>query len=55
MGNMERLEAIALALPESIRVDIEEVDGEPTFRGSHEEFRVHGSGRQWDQREATQG
>ena len=32
MGNMEQLEAIALALPESIRVDIERWDGEPTFR-----------------------
>ena len=32
MGNMERLEAIALALPESTRVDVERWDGEPTFR-----------------------
>ena len=32
MGNMEQLEAIALALPESTRVDIERWDGEPTFR-----------------------
>ena len=32
MGNMPRLEAIALALPEATRVDIEAWDGEPTFR-----------------------
>ncbi len=30
--NMARLEAIALALPEATRVDIEAWDGEPTFR-----------------------
>jgi predicted DNA-binding protein (MmcQ/YjbR family) len=32
MGNMPKLEAIALALPEAARVDIEAWDGEPTFR-----------------------
>jgi predicted DNA-binding protein (MmcQ/YjbR family) len=32
MGNMDRLEAIALALPDAQRVDIEAWDGEPTFR-----------------------
>jgi len=32
MGNMDRLEAVALALPEAVRVDIEAWGGEPTFR-----------------------
>jgi predicted DNA-binding protein (MmcQ/YjbR family) len=32
MTNMERLEAIALRLPEAERVDIEAWGGEPTFR-----------------------
>ena len=31
-GHLPRLEAIALALPEAERVDIEAWDGEPTFR-----------------------
>ena len=38
MGNMERLEAIALALPEAARVDIEAWDGEPTFRVRKKNF-----------------
>ncbi len=38
MGNMERLEAIALALPEAIRVDIEAWEGEPTFRVRKKNF-----------------
>ncbi len=32
MDNMARLEEIAARLPESVRVDIEAWDGEPTFR-----------------------
>lgn len=32
MSNMDRLEALALGLPEAQRVDIEAWDGEPTFR-----------------------
>lgn len=32
MTNMPRLEAVALALPEAERVDIEAWDGHPTFR-----------------------
>jgi predicted DNA-binding protein (MmcQ/YjbR family) len=32
MTNMPRLEAVALALPEAERVDIEAWDGQPTFR-----------------------
>ncbi len=32
MGNMSRLEEVALRLPEAERVDIEAWDGEPTFR-----------------------
>ena len=38
MGNMDRLEAIALALPEATRVDIEAWDGEPTFRVRKKNF-----------------
>jgi predicted DNA-binding protein (MmcQ/YjbR family) len=38
MGNMERLETIALALPEATRVDIEAWDGEPTFRVRKKNF-----------------
>jgi predicted DNA-binding protein (MmcQ/YjbR family) len=38
MSNMIRLEAIALALPEAIRVDIEAWDGEPTFRVRKKNF-----------------
>ena len=38
MSNMTRLEAIALALPEAIRVDIEAWDGEPTFRVRKKNF-----------------
>jgi predicted DNA-binding protein (MmcQ/YjbR family) len=32
MTNMPRLEAVALALPEAERVDVEAWDGHPTFR-----------------------
>jgi predicted DNA-binding protein (MmcQ/YjbR family) len=32
MSNMTRLEAVALALPEAERVDVEAWDGHPTFR-----------------------
>lgn len=32
MSNMPRLEAVALALPEAERVDVEAWDGHPTFR-----------------------
>lgn len=32
MGNMERLESVALALPEAERVEVEAWDGHPTFR-----------------------
>ena len=32
MSNMERLEALALALPEAVRVDVEEWGDHPTFR-----------------------
>lgn len=32
MSNMRRLEAVALALPEAERVDVEAWDGHPTFR-----------------------
>jgi predicted DNA-binding protein (MmcQ/YjbR family) len=35
---MDRLEAIALALPEASRVDIEAWDGEPTFRVRKKNF-----------------
>lgn len=35
---MQRLEAIALALPEASRVDIEAWDGEPTFRVNGKNF-----------------
>ena len=35
---MDRLEAIALALPEATRVDIEAWDGEPTFRVRKKNF-----------------
>jgi predicted DNA-binding protein (MmcQ/YjbR family) len=42
MGNLERLEAICLALPEAQRVDIEAWDGEPTFRVNGKNF-VFGS------------
>jgi predicted DNA-binding protein (MmcQ/YjbR family) len=35
---MERLEAIALALPEAVRVDIEAWEGEPTFRVRKKNF-----------------
>ena len=38
MSNMERLEAIALALPEAVRVDIEAWEGEPTFRVRKKNF-----------------
>jgi len=38
MGHMQRLEAIALALPEATRVDIEAWDGEPTFRVRKKNF-----------------
>ena len=38
MGNMDRLQAIALALPEATRVDIEAWDGEPTFRVRKKNF-----------------
>ncbi len=38
MTNMARLEAIALVLPEAIRVDIEAWDGEPTFRVRNKNF-----------------
>jgi predicted DNA-binding protein (MmcQ/YjbR family) len=37
-SNMTRLEAIALALPEAKRVDIEAWDGEPTFRVRDKNF-----------------
>ncbi len=37
-ANMARLEAIALALPEAVRVDIEAWDGEPTFRVRNKNF-----------------
>ncbi len=36
--NMERLEAICLALPEAVRVDIEAWEGEPTFRVRKKNF-----------------
>lgn len=36
--NMDRLEKIALALPEASRVDIEAWDGEPTFRVRKKNF-----------------
>jgi hypothetical protein len=32
VSNMDRLQALALSLPEAQRVDIEAWDGEPTFR-----------------------
>jgi len=35
---MDRLEAIALGLPEATRVDIEAWDGEPTFRVRKKNF-----------------
>ena len=38
MGNMDRLQAIALDLPEATRVDIEAWDGEPTFRVRKKNF-----------------
>jgi predicted DNA-binding protein (MmcQ/YjbR family) len=38
MGNMSRLEKIALALPEAARVDIEAWGGEPTFRVRKKNF-----------------
>jgi predicted DNA-binding protein (MmcQ/YjbR family) len=38
MGHLERLETIALALPEAERVDIEAWDGEPTFRVNGKNF-----------------
>ena len=38
MGNLERLEAICLALPEAQRVDIEAWGGEPTFRVNGKNF-----------------
>jgi len=37
-ANLTRLEAIALALPEAERVDIEAWDGEPTFRVRNKNF-----------------
>jgi predicted DNA-binding protein (MmcQ/YjbR family) len=37
-ANLARLEAIALALPEAERVDIEAWDGEPTFRVRNKNF-----------------
>ena len=38
MTNMPRLEAVALALPEAERVDIEAWGGEPTFRVRNKNF-----------------
>jgi predicted DNA-binding protein (MmcQ/YjbR family) len=38
MGNMPRLEAIALRLPSAERVDIAAWDGEPTFRVNGKNF-----------------
>jgi predicted DNA-binding protein (MmcQ/YjbR family) len=38
MGNMARLEAVALALPEAERVDVEAWDGHPTFRVRKKNF-----------------
>ena len=38
MGNMERLEAIALRLPLAVRFDIEAWGGEPTFRVNNKNF-----------------
>ena len=37
-SNMQRVEAIALQLPEAIRVDIEAWEGEPTFRVNGKNF-----------------
>ena len=37
-SNMDRLEAIALDLPEAVRVDIEAWEGEPTFRVRKKNF-----------------
>lgn len=37
-SNMQRLEQIIADLPEAIRVDIEEWDGEPTFRVKGKNF-----------------
>jgi predicted DNA-binding protein (MmcQ/YjbR family) len=36
--NMERLEAVALALPDTHRVDVEAWEGEPTFRVRNKVF-----------------
>ncbi|HET6953400.1 MAG TPA: MmcQ/YjbR family DNA-binding protein [Acidimicrobiales bacterium] len=38
MDNLTRLEAIVARLPESVRVDIEAWDGEPTFRVNGKNF-----------------
>ena len=38
MSNMERLEGIVGRLPETVRVDIEAWDGEPTFRVNGKSF-----------------
>ena len=38
MNHMKRLEAIVAALPEAVRVDIEEWGGEPTFRVNGKNF-----------------
>jgi predicted DNA-binding protein (MmcQ/YjbR family) len=38
LTNMQRVEAIALQLPEAIRVDIEAWEGEPTFRVKGKNF-----------------
>ena len=42
-ANLARLEAIALALPEAERVDIEAWDGEPTFRVRNKLFAMYAS------------
>jgi predicted DNA-binding protein (MmcQ/YjbR family) len=38
LSNMQRIEGIALQLPEAIRVDIEAWEGEPTFRVNGKNF-----------------
>ena len=37
-GNMARLEGIAARLPQTVRVDVEAWDGEPTFRVNGKNF-----------------
>ena len=52
---MDRLEAMALRLPEAERVDIEAWDGEPTFRVRGKNFVFTDPDGDLGDREAAQG